>query len=256
MWGPDVFRVSLLGTTINEKGKKNAKEKKKEANFLYAVSSHDKAASINNVLPISVCILGQSKLVLFEAVLELHRCLDERKCQLCYIDTDSYILAVSDTNLDNLVKKGQEERWQKLRPKLFEDQHSKKEQSGLLKLEATFDNAMFRSSKAYYLFNNDVECVNRLRSIQSKMIPFLDKENTFGQNPLLNAPTVRSLSMKPTQGAQVVMMNQTRAISHSLNLKRRVTVSVKKNSTYVKLLSIYSYINIFSPLFFRIPYIA
>ena len=243
IWGPNVFKVNLLGTTVSKlKKRRNRKWNKKtkkmetdregeeidereEVNFLYAVSSHDNEAAINNVLPISVCILGQSKLVLFEAVLALHKCLDERKCQLCYIDTDSYILAVSDTNLDNLVKKGMEETWQKLSSSLFEDKNSPKEQSGLLKLEATFNNAMFRSSKAYYLYNSSDEEVTRLRSIQTKMISSLDKKKTFGQDPLINAPVVRSVNMKPTSGSQIVMLDQSRSIPHCLNLKRKATVN-------------------------------
>jgi hypothetical protein len=63
-----------------------------------------------------------------------------------------------------------------------------------------------------------------MRSISRKHQSSLSTDH-FGQDPSTNGGIVRGVEMRPTLGLEIMMMRQGRSLSHSLNLKRYMTVS-------------------------------
>jgi hypothetical protein len=78
-WGKDVYDVTLLGAAqyCNRK-------KKGPPDLIYAVSSHQPRAEINNLIQAGAAILSQSRTIFFGKVLCLLRHYDPRKMELLY----------------------------------------------------------------------------------------------------------------------------------------------------------------------------
>jgi hypothetical protein len=86
--------------------------------------------------------------------------------------------------------------------------------------------SQFRCSKSYTLDNqtgDDHQTVVRLRSIPRKHHKRLAARH-FTQDPALNSATLRGLEMRPTQGLEIVMVQQGRTLARALNNKRKMTV--------------------------------
>ena len=162
-------------------------------------------------------------------------------------DTDSFIFATFKPELDDCVRLPLKEEWLRAgRAGLLEDPNSASEQSGKFKIEGVWSAAYMRSCKAYYLFNapvSDEETTTttilkrsdetlRMRSIPHRALYSLQSESTggsrlddlFGQDSARNAPSIRLLQMKPTVGFEVIMLNQSRSVPHSINVKRIMPV--------------------------------
>ena len=127
---------------------------------------------------------------------------------------------------------------------LFEDASASHQQSGKFKLEGCWRQGYFRSSKAYYL---DQQCspeeiateeaeppslepaarpTIRMRSIPRKLHHKLSLDH-FSQDPLCNRAAMRTTLMRPTPGFEMVMMRQSRWLSHAINGKRHMVVRPK-----------------------------
>ena len=134
---------------------------------------------------------------------------------------------------------------------LLEDPNSASEQSGKFKIEGVWSAAYMRSCKAYYLFNAPVSDEEetataasrsdetlRMRSVPRRALYSLQQQSAddstggggsrldalFGQDSARNAPSIRLLQMKPTLGFEVIMLNQSRSVPHSINVKRIMPV--------------------------------
>lgn len=98
----------------------------------------------------------------------------------------------------------------------------------LLQIEGCFDTAYLRSSKAYYLSHRNAEShdtiIRRLRSIPRKHHSALLPRH-FGQDPATNTGVVRGLTMGPTMGLEILMVQQGRTLSRAYNFKRLQIVS-------------------------------
>ena len=58
----------------------------------------------NSLVSIGSCVLYKSKVIFFSAILFLLKCLDHRKCELLYWDTDSIMLAAHfPTLIENIL---------------------------------------------------------------------------------------------------------------------------------------------------------
>jgi hypothetical protein len=104
-----------------------------------------------------------------------------------------------------------------------------------LQLEGVWRRGLFRSSKAYYLSGRcgedpekeeEEEALLRMRSIPRKLTKQLLPRH-FGQDPATNCVAARGVEMRPTLGLEMVMLRQSRTMSHALNLKRRMTASLR-----------------------------
>ena len=92
-------------------------------------------AKLLNTHQISGCILGVSKVIFYEHIRSLLELLDPRKAEICYLDTDSIIIATSEQELEDCVEEGFKDEYARRSPGLFVDESSSRHQTGKLKLE-------------------------------------------------------------------------------------------------------------------------
>lgn len=149
------------------------------ADPLYEVTSSK--AKIKEDLPIHIQVLvyQNSKLHFFKFLRTIYKYLREGSFEFCYCDTDSIMLALTDTDIKYCVKKELLSEWNDLIvPKWFadeKDERSKKE-PGLLKIEAQINSGWFiaLSPKCYImctappsdLERKIIEKQNRQRGLQ------------------------------------------------------------------------------------------
>ena len=124
------------------------------------------------------------------------------------------------------------------------DETSPFSQDGKLKQEARHYCAFFRSIKSYLLSSpvDKDEEIRRLRSIRRRCQQLLTEEH-FGQCVEKNTVVVRSTCLRASAGMDMTIMEESRALSHSLQLRRIATVNV----SFVSKLE--GMANLFSPLF-------
>ena len=140
-------------------------------------------------------------------------------------DTDSVIFACAFDNYEQCLKINDYLTRGQLAA-LFEELGSPLHQTGLLKDEGCFTFAKFRSQKSY-LLKGEMSEVRRMRSVPRAVQKKLS-DSHFGQDPLANAPVTRTTVMRPTAGLEVVIMQESKRLSHSLNLKMEAIVSLYK----------------------------
>jgi len=158
MWGQDVYDVTLLGAAAQINKSKETKKSAKGGppELIYALTSHQPRADIANLIQASAAILSQSKTIFFGKVLCMLRHYDPKMVELLYtgnyictdsyfaclitcsrhnlLDTDSVILGIAQPDLSQLVKPEFAARRNELEDFLFENPHSKFEQSGYFKV--------------------------------------------------------------------------------------------------------------------------
>jgi hypothetical protein len=76
----NVFQSTTLGAVDSDRDDT-------PPSMLYAVTSHRPNEKIRNVLQMSGCILGRSKVIFMSHILKILRYFDMRKCEIAYIDT-------------------------------------------------------------------------------------------------------------------------------------------------------------------------
>ena len=233
---------SFLKTGRKEKKSGEGKKKTPQPDLLYCFTSKKPHASIFNVSQVAGEILNSSRFVFLGTMEKMLSVLDPRRCQLAYVDTDSYLILLHDKEnsisskndlsslLSPLVSKVEGE---KVLDQIFEDPNSLAHQSGLLKIEGIYRAGYFRSSKCYYLRTSQGEELRRMKGIPRRTHKLLH-EDLFGQNPEKNQACVRTVSMRPSlDAAQIFMLDESRCLSHALNLKRRAIVSSHRIYTIV-----------------------
>ena len=68
-------------------------------------AKHDqKDAAIYNLAHVGAMILGHSRSIFYHQIYTFYKFLDPSMAENCYIDTDSMMWALADTNLRNCVK--------------------------------------------------------------------------------------------------------------------------------------------------------
>ena len=107
----------------------------------YDVDLHEiskKKRQVIEKVPVHVAIFvyQRSKLIFFQFVIDLFNCLEEYAFTICYCDTDSILLALTEDSLDDLVKPGKEQEWSQLKTKWFATETARSQKTpGLLKVE-------------------------------------------------------------------------------------------------------------------------
>lgn len=97
-------------------------------------------------------------------------------------------------------------------------------QSGKLKEEGWFTGLLVRSPKNYFLFGELSSEVRRALGVPRRIQARLSSEH-FGQDVTKNTPVIRSSSMRPSLGLQIVLLEESKTISHPLMFKRIHIVS-------------------------------
>jgi hypothetical protein len=69
----------------------------------------------------------------------------------------------------------------------------------------------------------DTEAHRRMKGVPRRTQASLPLE-LFGQDPKQNTAVVSSVSLRPSRGFQLTIQEESRTISHGLNLKRKAVV--------------------------------
>jgi hypothetical protein len=102
---------------------------------------------------------------------------------------------------------------------LFVDNDSSVQQGGKLKVEGVYTGMLIRGNKTYRLFGELSPEARRMRGV-SRTVQELLSPSHFGQDVEKNSAVVRTASLRPTAGLEIVIMEESKTISHSLNFKR------------------------------------
>ena len=132
-------------------------------------------------------------------------------------------MAATFPTFEQLLRPEKQAELVSLQQEIFENPDAVGEQSGKFKIEGVFDFGMFRMSKAYYL--DGEEKVVRLRGIPRRFHKLLDKSK-FEPDPSVNRAVVRGVKLRPTLGMNMVLVCESRSVSHALNMKRKMIVSI------------------------------
>jgi hypothetical protein len=214
---PRLEKITLMGTTPVTRGKRTRED------LLYALTRSGEDSKICNILQVSGWILAQSRLVFFGIVSHLMDVLDPRKAQLCYIDTDSAVYVTALENVADCLRPGLDPS---VLDKVMADPRHERHQGGKMKHESTHTAGLFRCPKCYYLAGEVGEPVmKRMRGVQRR-IQFHLCPAHFGQDVRENVAVTHSVSLRPTRGFQMTLLEEDKSLSHCLNLKRVATVSV------------------------------
>ncbi|CAG5089850.1 Oidioi.mRNA.OKI2018_I69.PAR.g12375.t1.cds [Oikopleura dioica] len=114
-----------------------------------------KMVNHSTALQVQLFVYQNSKLLFFKFRDVLNEYMEEGSVQICYCDTDSFVLALAEKTLDECVKPSLKDEWEtKIKPKWFatESPASQKE-PGLLKVEAEIYSGWFiaLSAKCYIM---------------------------------------------------------------------------------------------------------
>ena len=255
---PHATNITLLGAVDKSKsddggggggrGGKRAKKKRRPPDLLYCVTERRVDAPIFNCVAVAGAILSSSKVVFFDKILTLLRVTDPTRFQLCYFDTDSIMFAMSERNLEDVLKPEHRHRAGEIVGGLMEDKRSEREQSLKLKSEGKFNYAQWRAPKSYvlraYTRNGRLASSRgagtgapgielqqqhlRLKGIPRKATgDIAADEDALGQDPDRGRNWANFLSMRATGAMEVMMVRESRTTSHCVNLKRRSLVSLK-----------------------------
>ena len=192
--------------------------------FLYTVSmSGDRRAIFNNAAK-AVAILSNSKVLFFSHVHLMLSCLDPRRAELCYVDTDSCLWSQTFECLEDCLLPEKVQQWR--RADILADESGARSCHGKMKLEGTFRAGQFKTMKIYRLYNTHVDnerpsFYTRCKGIQkaigerlpaSSFDPFADDHRT-----------VHRTVLRPTKCGEIIMGHETRSLAIPFNLKRFVT---------------------------------
>jgi len=210
----DVVQIVLLGAT-EPKGKRKSQ-------LIYAVVARQPKAKIVNILSMAVYILQSSRRVILGIFHRLLSLLDMRLVSANYSDTDSLILGSTFKDLRECLKVRTPETEAEL-ASLMLDETALVSQHGKLQLEGRFTIGRFRSAKSY-LLGGEEETTRRMKGI-SRAVQALLTENYFEQDVRTNVRVVRSRALRPTKCGEIMMLEETRTMMASFNLKAKAIVS-------------------------------
>ena len=106
---------------------------------------------------------------------------------------------------------------------LFVDPLATSQQGGKLKVEGVYSGMMIRGNKTYELFGDLDPDERRMRGV-SRTVQGMLTHDHYGQDSLKNQSVVNTVSIKPTPGFEIVLVEESKKISHSFNFKRRSIV--------------------------------
>ena len=119
---------------------------------------------------------------------------------------------------------------------ILEDPAADFSQHGKLKDEGGFYSGFFKGAKSYFLQypvgadgggGKDAAAaageVRRMRSVPRRLQQLLPQA-AFGQDCTTNTLVVRSTCLRPSAGFEMTILEESRSLSHCLNMKRQATV--------------------------------
>ena len=215
------LQVTLLGAVPH------AKPDKYPPSLMYATTWPRTDDRIENVSQVAGCILSNSRRVYLGRVLELLRAFHAGRVEPAYQDTDSWVLVHSRPLLSQCLK---DNVGTAVLDKVMQSEEAEEEQSGRFKVEnaggTPYSAGFWKSGKVYSLSSSEEE-VRRVRSIKRRAHELLRPEH-YMQDPVTNRTSVRTMSLRATAALEIVLMQESHSLSHSLNPKRSFSVSMQR----------------------------
>ena len=213
--------VNLI-TIIPKKNKKN----KKEFSMIFQAKYDQKNAKIKNLIQLGAMILGHSRVIFYRQLYTLYKYLEPSMAENCYIDTDSMMWALGDSNLKNCVKKNLLSEFENKTKDMFVNPDAKVTQAGRLKLEGFFAAGYFKCVKNYTLIpfkDSKLESVNKAKGMPQFISSKMKKDHFMTDSFEAEKLFFQSYKLHPTIGGEQIFISlQKRKMTNALNCKRKI----------------------------------
>ena len=214
----NVLEMLLLGVVDG------ADVDKADSELLYLLTAPQPDSESLNTAQMGATILGSSRVIFYQHIVDLLNVLDPAKAECAYLDTDSLVIYISGTDLEDSVLPSEREHFDKvLAETIFGDASGELVPHSKLKLEGKYRQAWFRGMKSYYLKDelgkegtDTVRARGVVRSVQSKMTPELFKMTEAGTE------TFNNYAIKPTPSMDMTITRQSRRNATCINYKRQL----------------------------------
>ena len=159
----------------------------------------------NTALQIQIAVYQNSKLLFFQFIDVLREFLVKGKWKMCYADTDSFMLALTEDSLEECVKENRREEWRSvIIPKWFawdENDLASQKEPGLLKTEASLSKGWFiaLSPKCYIMAECDRTTLeDELVSIENrkKVYEILEKQKALAFDSNISKRSAKGCNKK------------------------------------------------------------
>ena len=190
--------------------------------MLFMLTAPDEDRESLNTAQLGATILGSSRVIFYQHILDLLNNLDPAKAELAYLDTDSLVWYVDGEDIADAVLPECRDRFESVvAPTIFGDPDGEKVPHSKLKLEGKFGQGLFRGMKSYYLMDEiggdgsaTVRARGVVRAVQAKMKPDHFRMTESGTE------TLNNYALKPTPAMDMTIAFQSRRNATCLNYKR------------------------------------
>ena len=223
--------------------------------YLFRLDLSGEGKIVQNAVCKAVAVLSNSKRLFFDRVLTLLDCLDPRKSETLYTDTDSILMSLSSDSIEQCLRPEKLELWRER--SILVDETSVLSQHGKLKVEGYFSGARFRALKMYRLYHDaltmdepdsskrdssckdETRCKGVSRRVAAQLTNSVFKTLTdngeadgipdqeTGRDDVRfekkNRTLVTRTSLQPTLAGEIVIVRQSKSMNGPYNFKRYVT---------------------------------
>lgn len=207
----------LIEEAIDDNEEEEDDEEDYEYDFLYSVIVSGKEKPIKNSLPKAVSILSNSKKLFLSHIQLLLECLDPRLAELCYIDTDSCIFSLTNSQIEDCLIDEKKEFF--ISKAILADETSRNSFHGKLKCEGVYEGGHFRTIKIYRLYSKK-DLYTRCKGVNRNQADKLP--NTTFDNNDLSINTIERRALRPTAAGEMCITHESRSLACPINLKRYV----------------------------------
>ena len=217
-------------TVLSKKGGDHNYCQKKRSkyvyDFLYSVVSSGEHKAIKNCLPKAVAILSNSKVIFLSHINTMLTCLDPKKAEICYTDTDSCIFSMTHKNLEDNLRDDKRAEWKEA--SILADENGPLSCHGKMKLEGVFTAGLFKALKIYRLFSDtnfnqefvDKTCYTRCKGVNrniAKIVP-----NSVFHRDFLGQVVVHRSCLRPSRTGEMLIAHEAKSLARPFNIKRFV----------------------------------
>ena len=213
-----------------------------EKDLIFSVTLGNEKANDHNLIQISACILGHSKVIYLDRVYFLLDCLSSKENEFLYGDTDSAIVGSAHENLRDGVEKRKLKEWDDHVDEHLFTEGSTGASHGKLKYDWFGTKGLFHSGKTYFLEDGregkDGGTHKRFkgcsRSVQQFLSPeYYDLDEATGLAKKSGFANRRKLG--PTEGYEMVIRTESRRLSTPVCLKRKFDVRMQQHLIDIRL---------------------
>ena len=218
----DLEEALVSGRDLGALGETSRKIRRRKYvyRFLYAVSISGQRKSVLNSLARAVAVLSNSKRLFLGHLNVMFRCLDPRKSELCYVDTDSCIWSLSEPSLDLCLRPDRVKEWKEA--SIIANEEDVKSCHGLMKLEGMYRAGLFKNIKIYRLFQDDNSPVyTRCKGVGRNTAAHIS-DDYFLQSSRPPRLVVHRSTLRPTRAGEIHLVRESKSLAVPFNLKRKV----------------------------------